>query len=345
MSSLKKGVLLINLGTPSRAETREVGAYLKEFLLDPEVIDLPWLWRQILVRFFIVPFRKKNTTALYRSVWTKEGSPLAVLTKSLAQKLSESLPGVSVRYAFRYGQPSFEKVLQNFKKEGVEDLLVLPLYPQYATSATRTTLTALENLKINRLFSRVLFISSFHDQDFFLQSLANKIRADFDEKSHFLFSFHGLPVSHIEKNHPGCENCLTHSSCQKTGEYLCYRRQCTETAEKLAGKLQLKPEQWDLSYQSRLGRAAWLLPSTEEKIPELAHREFENLTVINPGFVIDCLETLEEMDVRGKELYLAHGGKKWTRVACLNSDPDWVLNLSQWIQKQLSEDVHAKTST
>ena len=345
MSSLKKGCLLINLGTPLKAEEKEVAKYLKEFLLDPEVIDQPWLFRQFLVRWVIVPFRKSQTTKLYRSIWTKEGSPLFVLTRALSQKLAELVPQISVGFAFRYGQPPFEKVLAEFKKKGVEDLIIFPLYPQYATSATRTTETALQNLKINQMFPRVRFISSFHNQNFFIDGFARKIKENFDPTSHVLFSFHGLPVSHIEKNHTGCHSCLQFPTCQKTGDDLCYRRQCQETAELLAKKLDLSLGQWSLSFQSRLGRAAWLLPSTEEKIPELAQRGYDNLTVVNPGFVIDCLETLEEMDVRGQELFLAHGGKKWRRVSCLNADPDWVHDLSQWLTTKFLEEPYAKTST
>lgn len=338
-------VLILNLGTPEAPTPRAVGRYLKEFLLDPEVITTPWLLRQLLVRGVIVPFRKAKSAALYQKIWTPRGSPLAFHTEDLINDLRMNEDGTAVYGAFRYGHPSFAEVLDQIERDGHQNLLILPLYPQYATSTQRTSRTALERLGVWTRFQNVRFINSYHDQDFYLDAVTKMIREKFAPPSHLVFSFHGIPEAHVTDNHAGCDNCVQHVMCQKQGEALCYKRQCTETAEALAQRLGLKTDEWSLSFQSRLGRARWLMPSTTDKITELVKKGVTNLTLVAPGFSADCLETLEEMDVELYDVFKAAGGQAWTRVTCLNSEPHWVDQLGLFLKRQLKEMTDGKTPT
>jgi ferrochelatase len=339
----KWGCLLVNLGTPQRAEPSAVGEYLKEFLLDPEVIDLPWLNRQLLVRGLIVPFRKRHSARLYQKIWSDEGSPLLVHTSRLAKRLQEKLPRMEVASGFRYGRPSLQDALNELRARSVDRLFVLPLYPQYATSTTRTTLTQLRELGADRNFEEFRFLPSFHVHDFYLRSQTELIRRHHSRGSHLLFSFHGVPVRHLTKNHSSCASCEETYCCVR-GDADCYRRQCLETAAALANELGLEKHAWTVGFQSRLGRARWIGPSTQDLLRELPTTGKRNLTVVAPGFAADCLETLEELDVAGRDSFLQAGGEKWTRVPCLNADSAWVNELSQWIKSELSEEKDGKTS-
>lgn len=340
------GVLLVNLGTPRSPSPSDVGDYLKEFLLDPEVIDIPWIARQILVRGIIVPTRRKTSASLYRKIWTPEGSPLALHTAGLAAEMKSLLPEFAVACAFRYGSPSIKESLQDLDYKRVKKVIVVPLYPQYATSTTRTTERELDALLAWKKYEKLVFIPSFHSEPFYLEAQARTINAHRARGSHLLFSFHGIPVRHVTKNHPACSGCVGKPSCQKEGDAYCYRRQCTETAEALASRLGLATGDWTVSYQSRLGRAEWLKPSTEDTIRELAARGIKNLTVAVPGFAADCLETLEELDHAAREIFMKAGGETWTRVPCLNADPEWARGLADWIRTQTTEEPEdGKTAT
>ncbi|MBX2994582.1 MAG: ferrochelatase [Bdellovibrionaceae bacterium] len=337
-------VLILNLGTPDAPTPRAVGRYLKEFLLDPEVINGPWLLRQFLVRVLIVPFRKSKSANLYQKIWSPRGSPLAFHTEDLINDLRMDDDTRPVYSAFRYGHPSFAEVLDQIERDGHENLLILPLYPQYATSTQRTSKTELERLGAWTRFKNVRFIDSYHDQEFYLDSVTKMIREKFSPPSHLVFSFHGIPEAHVTDNHQGCGTCVQSVMCQKTGDALCYKRQCTETAEAVAQRLGLEAKDWSLSFQSRLGRARWLMPSTTDKIGELVQKGVKDLTLVAPGFSADCLETLEEMDVELHEVFKAAGGQKWTRVMCLNSEPHWVDQLGHYLNRQLKEMNDGKTS-
>ncbi|MFN7728088.1 MAG: ferrochelatase [Bdellovibrio sp.] len=337
-------VLLLNLGTPEAPNPSAVGRYLTQFLLDPEVITGPWAFRQFLVRGIIVPFRKSKSAALYQKIWTPRGSPLAFHTQDLVSDLQMSFTGLNVFSAFRYGNPSFEETLKEIQSLGFNNLFILPLYPQYATSTQRTSETELRRLRVWERFENVRFIKSYHNQDFYLDSVTKMIREKWHAGSHLVFTFHGIPEAHVTENHPGCDTCVQHDYCQKSGDVMCYKRQCTETAEALAQRLSLSPGDWSLSFQSRLGRARWLLPSTVDKIRELTRQGKKNLTLVAPGFSADCLETMEEMDVELREVFNHEGGQDWCRVMCLNSEPYWVDQLGRYLINQLQEMTNGTTS-
>lgn len=337
------GCLLVNLGTPRSPAVDDVGVYLKEFLLDPEVIDIPWWQRQVLVRGVIVPFRKKNSARLYRGIWTQQGSPLLVNTRDLRDALQTRLPGVPVQFGFRYGEPSLKTALEALHAQGARNLFVIALYPQYSTSATRSVETELTRLRADERFDQVIRVMEFHDDDFYIASQARLIGPRLGPDSHLLFSFHGIPVRQITKNHRGCDACFARGSCDESGESRCYRRQCQRTAEKIAARLELPRERWSIGYQSRLGRNEWVRPSTEEHLQELLARGVRDLVVATPGFTADCLETIEELGEQLHANFMRGGGQAWSRVDCLNADPFWADQLSAFIQTKITETAHGKT--
>lgn len=333
----KTAVLLINLGTPESPSPKDVGLYLKEFLTDPEVISIPWLFRQILVRLIIVPIRKFRSAKLYSKIWTRKGSPLSVHSQDLKLELQKAQPDIHFELCFRYGKNNIAGAIERIKKEELKNLLILPLYPQYATSSTRTCLTELQNLQLEKHFDKITTIKSFHDQEFYLSPMSDLIQERLQNDAHLIFSFHGIPENHLTKNHQGCETCVQSLQCKKMGDELCYKRQCSETAELLAKKLNLNSENWSVSYQSRLGRAKWISPSTTEHLSELQQKGIQKILVAVPGFAADCLETLEEIDHELYSQFKQNGGQDWGRVPCLNSDSRWISNLGQFLAHKVKE--------
>lgn len=333
----KSAVLLINLGTPESPSPQDVGAYLKEFLTDPEVISIPWFFRQILVRLIIVPFRRFRSAKLYNKIWTPQGSPLLVHSQSLKSELQKAHPEIHFELCFRYGKQNIAQAIQRLEQEKIKNLIVLPLYPQYATSSTRTCLSELQKQNFEKHFNKINVIKSFHDQDFYLNPMSDLIQEHMKNESHLILSFHGIPENHLTTNHQGCETCLQTVHCKKLGEDLCYKRQCSETAELLAKKLKLNSENWSLSYQSRLGRAKWIAPSTTEHLAKLQQQKKQNILVAVPGFAADCLETLEEIDHELHSQFIQNGGQTWGRVPCLNSDPRWVTQLGQFLSLKVKD--------
>lgn len=336
------GVLLLNLGTPKTPEVDDVGIYLKEFLLDHEVIDIPWLQRQLLVRGIIVPFRKKNSSRLYKTIWTERGSPLWFNTVDLqdALKPRTKLP---VRFAFRYGGPSLKTAMAELKADGVRKVFVIALYPQYSTSATRSFENEMRRLDFDSHFEKVVRVMEFHDEDFYIESEARLIEPRIRPNSHVLFSFHGIPVRQVTKNHRGCDACFARGSCDEKGDPQCYRQQCQRTAKKLAARLRLPADRWSMSYQSRLGRNEWIRPSTEEHIRELTAKGVKDLVATTPGFTADCLETIEEMGEQIRDSFRHGGGEDFTRIECLNADPFWADQLAAFTLKKISEAENGKT--
>ncbi len=326
-------VLLVNLGSPKSPEVADVRAYLKEFLSDPLVIDAPALIRWFVLRCFILPKRPHASAAAYRLIWTDLGSPLVVTSKRVAERLGEKI-GEPVALAMRYGEPSIRETLTALRDEGVAELRVIPLYPHYAKSSYETVEKKIrrEAARLGSPF-RLSFQEPFHSEAKYIEALrqvsepyvsGSKRAPPYD---HLLFSFHGIPVRHVEKRDPTGKHCLRTADCCLSGHPAterCYRSHCLRTAEALAAALDLPREKWSLSFQSRLGRDPWLPPSTEETLVELAHRGTERLLVICPSFVSDCLETLEEIAIRGRESFLAAGGKSFAMIPCMNEHPAWI---------------------
>ncbi|HSP79355.1 MAG TPA: ferrochelatase [Myxococcaceae bacterium] len=331
METAPKGLLLVNLGTPDAPETGPVRRYLREFLSDPRVVDLNPVGRWLLLNLIILPFRPKRSAHAYQSIWTPEGSPLLVHSKALAAAVAERLAGrYEVELAMRYGNPSLPDAVARLKAKGVRDFTVLPLYPQEAASTSGSTLARLYELLAGPWdVANVRAVPAFHGHPAFLEAFAEVARPVIAEAraDHVLFSFHGVPERHIRKSDASGRHCLASEGCCEAltdANRHCYRAQCFATARGIAGKLGLEPDGWSISFQSRLGREPWVQPYTDVVLPELAARGVKRLAVLCPAFVADCLETLEEVAMRGAEQFIASGGESLTLVPSLNAHPAWV---------------------
>ncbi len=327
----KKGLLLINLGTPDAPTTGAVRRYLREFLSDPRVIDINPLARWLLLTLFILPTRPRLSAVAYRKIWTDRGSPLLVHSRELARKVALELESeFEVELAMRYGRPSIQGAVDRLRRKGVQELIALPLYPQQAASSTGSSVHAIYRVLGDAWdVIPVKIGGAFHaDPDFldaFAQVAAPVIEAARAE--HVLFSFHGLPERQVRKSDPSGSHCLQSADCCDrlvAANVNCYRAQAFETARALAQRLGLAESAYEISFQSRLGRAPWIRPYTDLLLPALAKRSVRRLAVMCPAFVADCLETLEEIGIRGRESFLAAGGEELVLVPSLNSHPAWV---------------------
>ena len=324
------GLLLINLGTPDEPTSPAVRRYLRQFLSDPRVIDIPAAARAALLNLVILPRRPAQSAAAYRSIWTERGSPLLFHSEDLAEAVRARLGSTwRVAIGMRYGSPSIASALDTLSRAGCERVVVFPLYPQYASSSTGTALevaysAAASYWNVPSLTS----VPPFYDHPGYIRAFSERGRPVIDEREpdHVLFSFHGLPERHLKKSDAAKTRCLLrHDCCESiTDENAwCYRAQCFATARLLAQELSLPNDKWSVSFQSRLGRTPWIRPFTDEVIPELAKRGNRRLVVFSPAFVADCLETLEEIGIRAVELFRESGGDDLALVPSLNSTPPW----------------------
>jgi ferrochelatase len=338
---MNTGVLLINLGTPDAPTPDAVGRYLREFLMDPFVIDLPAPLRWFLVNGLIVPRRKHQSAAAYQKIQMPGGSPLLVHTRALAQevarRLRDSKEDYVVEFGMRYGNPSIRSALQNLKARGASQVIVLPLYPQYAESSFETAVV--ETRRSARELGcedSLTFLEPFYNHPEFIKSWAERLRADIDPQNtdHVLFSFHSVPVSHLTKFHRDAGYRASAECCSEITptNQNCYRAQCFATARAIAGYLELDPDDYSVSFQSRLGRAEWIGPNTVKVLEDLAGRGQKRIAVACPSFVCDCLETLEEIGIRGRVTFQGAGGERLQLVPCLNSDPVWAEALANLIR-------------
>jgi ferrochelatase len=332
------GVLLLNVGTPDEPSTSSVRRYLREFLSDPRVVDLPAPMRWLLLNVFILPFRPAKSAAAYRKIWTEQGSPLAVNSRALRDGLQVALgDGYWVETAMRYGNPRLSEALEQFVSEGVTELVVVPVYPQYAASSTGTSLAAVyEQLSKRWNIPAVRVIPPFYDLPGFLHAFEAVAKPVLQSArpDHLLVSFHGLPERHIRKSDLIGTHCLQSEDCCDVvvpANRFCYRAQSFQTARALAHRLGFDAEHFSVSFQSRLGRTPWIQPFTDLVIPELAKKGVRRLAVLCPSFVADCLETLEEIGIRASESFIAAGGEKLTLVPSLNGHPIWVHALAEQI--------------
>ncbi len=329
------GIILMNIGTPKSPKPKDVGSYLNTFLMDKDVIPLPFFLRWLLVHLIIVPRRKFASAAKYKKIWRSDGSPLNVFSDQLVVKLQARFPQYRWAMAMRYSTPTVNEVLTNFAKEEIDTVVLVPMYPQYAAATTGgNTEEFLHQVKRFPQIRKTHIFPEFYDQDFFLQPTTELIKAALTPPSqnlHILFSFHGLPVSLIQQT-PGClttDSCCEDPSRQKVR---CYRRQCLSTARLLAERLGLERSQWSYSFQSRLGRAEWIRPYTEDKVGELAPMQ-KTLVIQCPAFTIDCLETLEEIGLEMREKFTAAGGREFLLLPCLNDKDDWADQFGEAIAK------------
>ncbi len=328
-------ILLINLGSPQSPKVSDVQTFLDEFLMDEHIINIKYFWRALLVKGIIIPLRKKRSAQNYSMIWDKEKKcfPLPSQTSKLAQNLSELIKK-PVALAMRYGQPTMDQALQQIKELSPKKVTVLPLYPQYTSSSFETALVHCQ--KRNEALQLNLNLElkgAFYNHKIYRVCLANSVRPylaqDFDK---LVISMHGIPLSHLEescrRNNGLRGHCMTH---QHNDEHAneCYRLQCEETVNFLQEDLNLKDEQIELSYQSRVGRHEWIKPYTINRIAELPHEGIKKILIVSPGFICDCLETLQEINIAYRNLFFENGGESFTYIPCLNSSPAFVSSLSE----------------
>lgn len=339
--SSRVGLLLINLGTPASPEPADVERYLREFLMDPHVIDIPWAFRWLLVNG-ILPRRKHASAALYRKIWTAEGSPLWVHTRALAEKVQAEMgPEYVVRPAMRYGHPSIAAALTELRAGGVDSLIAFPLYPQYSLAATESS-----KVELARQVARILpgiatrVIGPFYNDPRYLDAVAEISRPYLKPGDYTVFSFHGLPERQVKKTaEPG--HCLSDDCCARisAANTNCYRAQSFHTAREVARRLGLEKAQWEIGFQSRLGGTPWIRPYTDALYETLPKQGIKRLAVLTPSFVADCLETLEEVQIRGLEAFQEAGGESLTLVPSLNTHPLWVKTVAAIAKGLPAEDV------
>lgn len=333
----KIGVLLLNIGSPVSYEVPDVKKYLKTFLMDKDIISIPFFIRWPLVHGIIVPRRGPYSAANYKKIWIEgEGSPLTVYTQRFAMQLQKDLgDDYVVKVGMRYSDPGIAQALREFAESSVESLILAPLYPQYAEATTGSSIKEVERLMSHMgLQAPVTTLAPFYAHKAFVEPTARVIRETLKSKKvdHYLFSFHGLPESQVRKV-PGCltspDCCFEKNACAKK----CYRAQCYASAAAIAKTLEIPTSHWSVSFQSRLGRGEWLKPATDDSIEMLAESGKANIAVVCPSFVADCIETLEEIGLGGSELFKEKGGQDYILVPCLNDSLDWTHNFAQIIKE------------
>jgi ferrochelatase len=337
MAMIKKGIVLMNLGSPESTEVKDVRRYLDEFLMDKRVIDMPLLTRALLVKGIIVPFRAPKSAQAYKSIWTKDGSPLIVLSRQLQEALQKELDEPVV-LAMRYGNPApweaYDELMA--KVPGLEEVILVPLYPHYAMSSYETAAEYAKKIHKDRKYPfRLSIVPPFYNDRDYIDALAQSIRPylkqDYD---HILFSYHGVPERHIHKGDITGKHCLKSADCcsvDSPAHAFCYRHQCLVTTRLVAEELDIPADKFSHSFQSRLGRDEWLKPYTAVRLEQMPKEGIKKLLVVCPAFVSDCLETLEEIAEEGKETFLHAGGESFTMTPCLNSHPAWVQTLKKLI--------------
>lgn len=332
----KKGALLVNLGSPDSPKPKDVKKYLDEFLMDSRVIDISYLGRLLLVKGIILNTRPKKSAIAYQKIWMDQGSPLIVYSKRLLKKVKAHTQ-IPVALAMRYGNPSLIKGVETLARQGVTEILLIPLYPQFAM-ATTETINVLADKIVNKHYPniRLTKLPAFYENSDYIDVLSKSIKTILDKKQpeHLLFSYHGVPERHIKKSDITKNHCKIDGSCCKTASpahEFCYRHQCYKTTELVAKQLNLKDDFYSVSFQSRLGRDPWLQPYSDKTIEYFALNGVKKLAVVTPAFVADCLETLEEIGMEAKQTFLENGGKQFNVIKCLNDDDAWVKTLAGWI--------------
>lgn len=338
----KTAILLVNLGTPDAPEAPALKRYLREFLWDPRVVEIPRPIWWLILHVFILNTRPKQSAEKYRAIWTKDGSPLAVHTAAQAKLVSGYLRSLVksplvVDYAMRYGNPSVRSVLTRLREQGADRILVLPLYPQAASSSTASAFDAVfDAVGRMRNVPALRFVRNFHDHPRYIAALAQSVKDHWMANGRgdkLVMSFHGVPQFHLEQGDP------YHCECHKTGRLV-------------AEALGLPQDRWLVTFQSRFGRAEWLKPYTQQTLESLAGEGVKRVDVMCPGFVADCLETLEEIAIENKAAFLGAGGKEFSYIACLNERDDWIKalchiaaeNLHGWATNDWDAAAAAKTA-
>lgn len=335
---MKKGILLVNLGSPDSTNVKDVRKYLDEFLMDERVIDIPYWKRYLLIKGIILNTRPKRSAAAYKKIWWDEGSPLVVISERFKEKVAEKLQ-IPVALGMRYGSMSIKKGLQELVDEGVEEVLLIPLYPHYAMSSYETVVEkAKEVNRANFPNIKMDVLPVFYNNKAYIKALASSIKSHLNgfDYDHVLFSYHGIPERHIYKSDTTKSHCKIDGSCCETpsnAHRTCYRHQCFETTKAVVKELELKEGTYSNSFQSRLLKDPWLKPYTDFELEKFPKEGKKKLAVVTPAFVSDCLETLEEIAMEGKEEFLEAGGTNYKHIPCLNDNDDWVDVMVHWVEQ------------
>lgn len=344
------GVLIVNLGTPDSPKTPDVRKYLREFLMDGRVIDIPLIPRWMLVNMIIAPFRAPKSAKIYQKVWTENGSPLKYYGFQVEKLLQNALgENYEVRLAMRYQSPSIEEALNDFKTKNFEKIIVIPFFPQYASATTGSVQQeVMDIIKKWQIIPHIEFIQQFYQNPLFIKAFAELGKQYLSKHTydHILFTYHGLPESQIRKGDDS-KTCLKHANTAETGccavlgthNRSCYRAQCFETTRLLAKELGLPEGSYTTAFQSRLGKAIWIQPYTEDVVKKLAKEGKKNVLAFSPSFVADCLETTIEVGEEYKELFEEQGGKHWELVESLNESPMWIELLRKMVLEHSTAQV------
>ena len=332
-----KGVLLVNLGSPESPTAKDVKPYLDEFLMDKYVIDVPFLLRALLVRGIILRKRPEKSAAAYAKVWTKEGSPLIVISKKMHQKV-QNLVDIPVALAMRYGTMTILKGLQELHDKGVNEVMLFPLYPQHAMASTTTIVVLAEELRTKH-FPEMKFtiVPAFYNKPDYIKALANSMKKHLDnyEYDHLLFSYHGIPERHIRKTDITKSHCKIDGSCCNTpspAHEFCYRHQCYETTRQVVELLNIPKDKYSQTFQSRLAGDKWLTPYTDVEVNKMPEKGIKKLAVVTPAFVADCLETLEEIAMEANHQFKENGGEEFMAIPCMNDGDEWCETVANWIK-------------
>ena len=329
---------MINLGSPDSTSIKDVRKYLDEFLMDERVIGKSYWFRWFLVKVIILNTRPRKSAKAYKKIWWKEGSPLIVLSKRLFDKVTK-LVKFPVALAMRYGSISIFKGLKELNDKGVKNITVLPLYPHYAMSSYETVVEKVKDeVKTNFPHLKIKTVEPFYNDKKYIDLLCKKIKSTISkiEYDHILFSYHGIPISHLKISDPTNSHCYKVKDCcnnHSDAHKFCYKHQVLETTELVIKKLKIDKNKYSNAFQSRLPNEAWLKPYTDDELVRLAKEDKKKLVIVTPAFVTDCLETLEEIAMEGKEEFLEAGGESYHYVPCLNDDDDWAKLISKWSDK------------
>ncbi|WP_026995315.1 ferrochelatase [Flectobacillus major] len=338
-NDLKTGVLIVNLGTPDSPNTPDVRKYLREFLMDGRVVDIPVVFRWMLVNLIIAPFRAPKSAKIYQELWEERGSPLKFYGEDVQKMLQNELgDNFEVKLAMRYQSPSMDSVLEEFRVAGFQKIIVIPFFPQYASATTGSVYEKVMNIVGNwQIIPEIKFVNTYYDHPKFIEHFTSAARKYMSEHhfDHYIFSYHGVPERQIRKGDCTGKTCNFGSCCDTIhamNQY-CYRAQCHETTRLMAQELGLEEGTYITTFQSRLGRDPWIQPYTEDTIKRLAKEGKKNILAFSPAFVADCLETTIEVGEEYKEVFEEMGGQHWQLVESLNNSPLWVELLTDLVKK------------
>lgn len=334
-------IIIINLGSPQKCSWISVAKFLREFLMDPFVIAIPYLYRLLLVYFVIIPFRTIKTLQRYRVIWNKDKkiSPLIERTRMLSQNLKQKLR-LDVHCAMRYQSPSVKSIGKQLRKDKKRNIYVFFMFPHYAMSSFQTAQKHVQKVfKKVHPTATVKYLPPYAHKPFYVKSLATLIKRYLtQDKRYLLFSYHGVPERQLSKINNQClmdKSCCENFDSQNERHQYCYKAQIMATSRLVANAIGLQQDEYSVCFQSRLGKTKWIEPYTDQVLKELALKGVTDIYIVSPSFLVDCLETLEEVQIEFKNIFLAAGGKKFTYIPCLNNEVNWIANLSYYLQNAI----------